>query len=136
MAVTRRTSATSIASSDLPQDPMTTNLDVRVLATTGISVNLTDLANLANPTGTTNLTNTTGQVDIANSVGPNDQPLPPRVNPPLAPCTEGLANMEQPPGTTTNSGPRYYTWEIGPGIGEPHVDLGEDFELARRREVV
>uniref|UniRef100_A0A803PAF1 Uncharacterized protein n=1 Tax=Cannabis sativa TaxID=3483 RepID=A0A803PAF1_CANSA len=120
---------------------MTANPNIRVLATTFISTNLTDVANPTNPARTTNLTTTTCQVDTADTVGPNGQPLSPSVDPPLAPCTEGLANVEQPLGTATNSSSQYYAGEPGPGIGEPaigepHVDLGEDLKLARLREVV
>uniref|UniRef100_A0A803QJS1 Uncharacterized protein n=1 Tax=Cannabis sativa TaxID=3483 RepID=A0A803QJS1_CANSA len=129
MDVTRRTLTTTSASSGLPQDPMTIDPDVHVLATTRISTNP------ANPEGPINSTNITGLVDLANSSGPNEQPLPSRVDPPLVPQIEGLVNVEQPPRTTTDSSPQYNAGEIRLGIDEPHVDLGEDFELARLREV-
>uniref|UniRef100_A0A803P5S9 Uncharacterized protein n=1 Tax=Cannabis sativa TaxID=3483 RepID=A0A803P5S9_CANSA len=81
MFLIRRTPATTPASLGFPQDPMTPNSDVRVLATTRISTNLTNVPNPACSTGITNLTNTTG-------------------------------------------------------IGKPHVDLGENFGLARIKEAV
>uniref|UniRef100_A0A803P9V0 Uncharacterized protein n=1 Tax=Cannabis sativa TaxID=3483 RepID=A0A803P9V0_CANSA len=134
MAVTRKTLSTNSTSSGLPQDPMTVDPNVCVPATIGVSPNPTDVANLANPANTvgpTNLTDTISLVDPANPADPNEKPLLPRVDPPLAPLTEGFVNVEQPPHTTTNSVPQYYTGEtslgIGePAIGEPHVDLGED----------
>uniref|UniRef100_A0A803PTM4 Uncharacterized protein n=1 Tax=Cannabis sativa TaxID=3483 RepID=A0A803PTM4_CANSA len=106
-----------------------------------LALNPTNVANPTILTGTTNLTTTTSQVDTINSVDLNDQPLQPREDPPLAPRTEGMTNVEQPPSTMTGSSPRYYASEtergIGkPAIGEPHVDLGEDLELARLKEAV
>uniref|UniRef100_A0A803PIK1 Uncharacterized protein n=1 Tax=Cannabis sativa TaxID=3483 RepID=A0A803PIK1_CANSA len=100
-----------------------------------------DVANPTNPASTTNLTNTNGQVDPNNLADPNDQPLSPRENPPLAPHTKSLTNVERPSGTITEPGPRYYVGETGPKIGEPaigkpHVDLGEDFELAKLKKGV
>uniref|UniRef100_A0A803PSR4 Retrotransposon gag domain-containing protein n=1 Tax=Cannabis sativa TaxID=3483 RepID=A0A803PSR4_CANSA len=60
MANTRRAPATTSASLGLPHDPMTVDSNVRVLATTGISTNLTDVANPTNPASTKNLITTTG----------------------------------------------------------------------------
>uniref|UniRef100_A0A803NI25 Uncharacterized protein n=1 Tax=Cannabis sativa TaxID=3483 RepID=A0A803NI25_CANSA len=51
MVNTRRTLAATSASSGLPQDPMTTDPNVRVPATTVISTNLMDVGNPANPAG-------------------------------------------------------------------------------------
>uniref|UniRef100_A0A803QS57 Uncharacterized protein n=1 Tax=Cannabis sativa TaxID=3483 RepID=A0A803QS57_CANSA len=103
MAITRKTPATTPASLGLPQDPMIA--DVCVLATIRISTSSTDVANPANLAGIKNSTNTTSQVDLANVIDPNDQPLSPRVNTPLVPRTEGFVNVEQPLGTTTDTGP-------------------------------
>uniref|UniRef100_A0A803NIS2 Uncharacterized protein n=1 Tax=Cannabis sativa TaxID=3483 RepID=A0A803NIS2_CANSA len=139
MAVKRRTPVTISTSLGLPRDPMTVDPNVHVPATTRVSTNPTDVANPANPANPTGLTKSTiitSPVDPANLVDPNEQPLLPRVDPPLAPQTEGFANVEQPPCTTSDSIPRYYAGKIGLGIGEPHVDLGEDFEFARLREAV
>uniref|UniRef100_A0A803QE51 Uncharacterized protein n=1 Tax=Cannabis sativa TaxID=3483 RepID=A0A803QE51_CANSA len=52
-----------------------------------------------------------------------------------------MANMEQPSSPMTRFGPQYYAGETGPRIGEqtigePYIDLGEDLELAKVREVV
>uniref|UniRef100_A0A803PT28 Uncharacterized protein n=1 Tax=Cannabis sativa TaxID=3483 RepID=A0A803PT28_CANSA len=51
-----------------------------------------------------------------------------------------MANMEHSLSATTRSGPWYYAGtrpRIGElTIGEPHVDLREDLELAKVKEVV
>uniref|UniRef100_A0A803QJF0 Uncharacterized protein n=1 Tax=Cannabis sativa TaxID=3483 RepID=A0A803QJF0_CANSA len=63
MDVIRRTQVTISTSSGLLQDPITTDPNVRVPATTRVSTNLMDIANLANPanpTGPTNLAKGTG----------------------------------------------------------------------------
>uniref|UniRef100_A0A803NY71 Uncharacterized protein n=1 Tax=Cannabis sativa TaxID=3483 RepID=A0A803NY71_CANSA len=105
------------------KDPMTTDPNVCVPPTTVVSTNPMDVANLvnpANPAGPTNSTNITSLVDPANPTDPNEQPLLPKVDPPLAPSTKGESGLR-----------------IGkPTIGEPHVDLGKDFELARPRDYV
>uniref|UniRef100_A0A803PCI9 Uncharacterized protein n=1 Tax=Cannabis sativa TaxID=3483 RepID=A0A803PCI9_CANSA len=71
MVNTRRTLATTSASLGLPQDPMSPDLNVQVLAKTGISINPTNVATRAISVGTTNLATTTGQVDINILVGLN-----------------------------------------------------------------
>uniref|UniRef100_A0A803NIW4 Uncharacterized protein n=1 Tax=Cannabis sativa TaxID=3483 RepID=A0A803NIW4_CANSA len=106
------------ASSGLPQDPMAADLDVRVLVTIGISTNSTDVATPATSAGTTNMATTAGQVDTTIHVGLNNQPMPHREDPPLAPPSEGRTHVEQPLGTTSKSGPRYYAGEIGRRIGK------------------
>uniref|UniRef100_A0A803NL15 Uncharacterized protein n=1 Tax=Cannabis sativa TaxID=3483 RepID=A0A803NL15_CANSA len=93
----RRTLAKTSLSSCLPQDHMIENPDVRLSITTGISMNSTDVANPTILVGIINLATTTGQVDTTYLVGPNGQPLLPREDSPLAPHTEGMANMGQPP---------------------------------------
>uniref|UniRef100_A0A803PIP5 Uncharacterized protein n=1 Tax=Cannabis sativa TaxID=3483 RepID=A0A803PIP5_CANSA len=138
MVVARRTLATTSASLGLPQDPMTTNFNVRVPATTETSTNPTDLANPTNLAGPTNSTNTTRPVNPANPTDPT--PASQGISN-IGTSKEGFVNVEQPPLTTTDFVPWYYLGEIGsgidePAIGEPHVGLEEDFELARLREVV
>uniref|UniRef100_A0A803NKJ7 Uncharacterized protein n=1 Tax=Cannabis sativa TaxID=3483 RepID=A0A803NKJ7_CANSA len=93
MAVTRRT--TTSTSSGLPQDHMTADPNIQIPPTTeGLNdlTHIVTLTNLANPSNTTNLVNPT------NSVNPNDRPLPPKIDPPTEPRTEGPVNMEQPLG--------------------------------------
>uniref|UniRef100_A0A803NTE7 Uncharacterized protein n=1 Tax=Cannabis sativa TaxID=3483 RepID=A0A803NTE7_CANSA len=65
MVQTRKT--TTSTSSGLPNDPMTTDLDVCVPPTTGGSTNLTNVANPDIPTNPANLPNPTNP---ANSVDP------------------------------------------------------------------
>uniref|UniRef100_A0A803NQ89 Uncharacterized protein n=1 Tax=Cannabis sativa TaxID=3483 RepID=A0A803NQ89_CANSA len=139
LASQRRTPAITSTSSSLPQDPMAANPNVCVPITTRMSTNPMDVANLAISASITNLATATGHEDTTNPVGLNGQPLPPTEDPPLAPHTEGMANMEQPPSATMGSGPQYYVGETGliigeAAIGEPHIDLGQDLELARFRE--
>uniref|UniRef100_A0A803QD23 Uncharacterized protein n=1 Tax=Cannabis sativa TaxID=3483 RepID=A0A803QD23_CANSA len=93
MINTRRTLVTTFSSSGLPQNPVTTDLDVRVPVKTGISTNPMDVANPTISTDTTNLANTIGQVDTTNLDGLNGQPLPPKEDPPLAPGTEGIWSL-------------------------------------------
>uniref|UniRef100_A0A803Q7Q4 Uncharacterized protein n=1 Tax=Cannabis sativa TaxID=3483 RepID=A0A803Q7Q4_CANSA len=120
MDVIRKTPATTATSSGFPQDTMIVNPDVHVPATTRISTNPMDVANPVNSTGTTNLTNKPCQVDTANPVSPNDQTLPPTVDLPLAPPTEGLANMQRPLGTTTDSSP-YQTLATSDLASQPGI---------------
>uniref|UniRef100_A0A803PCU4 Uncharacterized protein n=1 Tax=Cannabis sativa TaxID=3483 RepID=A0A803PCU4_CANSA len=120
---------------------MTVDPNVCILATTRIFMNPIDVANTAISAGIINLATTVGQVDTTNLVGLNGQPLLPREDLPLVPRNEGMSNVEQPPSTMTRSGPQYYAGDMEPKIrdqtiGEPHVDMGEDPELARLREAI
>uniref|UniRef100_A0A803QIW1 Uncharacterized protein n=1 Tax=Cannabis sativa TaxID=3483 RepID=A0A803QIW1_CANSA len=121
MVNTTRTPAASSASSGLPQDPMAIDPNVCVPATIGISTNLTGVANPTISVDTTNMATMTGQVDTTNLVALNEQPLPCREDLPLVPRTEGMVNVEQPPGTTPGFGPRYYVGETRPGIRKPTI---------------
>uniref|UniRef100_A0A803QHT1 Uncharacterized protein n=1 Tax=Cannabis sativa TaxID=3483 RepID=A0A803QHT1_CANSA len=114
---------------------MTIDPDVHALVTTRISTSATDVTTYVASTGTTNLATIAGKVDTT-ILDLNNEPMPPKEDPPLEPPIEGRTHMEQPPGTTTGPSPWYYAKEIGPRIGKPHVDLGEDLELARLREVL
>uniref|UniRef100_A0A803QGR5 Uncharacterized protein n=1 Tax=Cannabis sativa TaxID=3483 RepID=A0A803QGR5_CANSA len=141
MVNTKRTLATTFTSSGLPKDPMEVDHDVCVPVMTGISMNSIDVATPITSVGTTNLATTAGQVNTTIPVSLNNRPMPPRENPPPAPPTEGRTHVEQPPSTTTRSGAQNYARETGPGIsepaiGEPHVDLDKDLELARLKEVI
>uniref|UniRef100_A0A803Q4V4 Uncharacterized protein n=1 Tax=Cannabis sativa TaxID=3483 RepID=A0A803Q4V4_CANSA len=102
MAITRRTLATTPASSGLPQDLMTVNPDVHVPATAEISTNPTDVANPTNPAVTKKLTNTIGNME-------------------QSPSTRSESGPRYYAGDTG--------LRIGePTIGEPHV-LGRRFQI-------
>uniref|UniRef100_A0A803PQY5 Retrotransposon gag domain-containing protein n=1 Tax=Cannabis sativa TaxID=3483 RepID=A0A803PQY5_CANSA len=109
-----------------------------------IEEGLTDLIKIVNPTNPTNpinSANTTNPVDPTNPVNLDDQPLRTRTDSPTSPRIKGPLNTEQPSQCTAGTIPQYYVGDIGPRIGkptiyEPHVDLGEDIELARLREAV
>uniref|UniRef100_A0A803PD68 Uncharacterized protein n=1 Tax=Cannabis sativa TaxID=3483 RepID=A0A803PD68_CANSA len=75
MVLTRRTT-----SSGLPWDPMTIDPDVHVPPTTK---GPTNSANTVNPTNPTNPADPSNPDDPANSTNPNDQPFPPRTDPPM-----------------------------------------------------
>uniref|UniRef100_A0A803Q753 Uncharacterized protein n=1 Tax=Cannabis sativa TaxID=3483 RepID=A0A803Q753_CANSA len=136
MVNTRRTLAATFASLGLPEDPMTTDPDVCVPNETRISTNTKDVATSAISTDTTNLATIAGQVDTFISVDLNNRPIPQREDSPLTPPTEGRTHVEQPLGTTIEPRVWYYAGLTGLGIGEPHVELGENLELARLRETV
>uniref|UniRef100_A0A803Q135 Uncharacterized protein n=1 Tax=Cannabis sativa TaxID=3483 RepID=A0A803Q135_CANSA len=109
MVNTRRIPVAPSTSSVLPQDLITVDPDVHVPTTTGILMNTTD---------------------VMWSI------LPSREDPTLTPPTEGKTLEEQPLGTTTEIFPQYYAGDTGLGVGEPHVDLGEDLKFVRLRETV
>uniref|UniRef100_A0A803P4J6 Uncharacterized protein n=1 Tax=Cannabis sativa TaxID=3483 RepID=A0A803P4J6_CANSA len=115
--------------------------DVHVTTTTGISMSTIDVVNLAILASITNLATKAGNDGINISVDLNNWPLPPREDPPQFPPTEGRILRRHHLRTTIWFRPWYYVGKTRVGIGEstvgePHVDLGEDLELARVREAV
>uniref|UniRef100_A0A803PYC1 Uncharacterized protein n=1 Tax=Cannabis sativa TaxID=3483 RepID=A0A803PYC1_CANSA len=100
---------------------MAVDLDVCVPVTNRISRKPMDFANPAILGGITNLATTAAQEETANLVGLNGQPLLPKEDLPLAPHTEGMANMEQQLSATTRASPQYYARETRPRINEPAI---------------
>uniref|UniRef100_A0A803P4W0 Uncharacterized protein n=1 Tax=Cannabis sativa TaxID=3483 RepID=A0A803P4W0_CANSA len=136
MVNTRRTPVTSSASSGLPQDPEIADLGTQVPVTTGLPMNTADMVNPVTITGTINLDTTVGKTDLSTLVDPSGTLVPPGLDPPLAPPTEGRTQRRQPFRITTRFELQFYDGGAGPGVGEPHLDLGEDLQVARLREVV
>uniref|UniRef100_A0A803P9B2 Uncharacterized protein n=1 Tax=Cannabis sativa TaxID=3483 RepID=A0A803P9B2_CANSA len=88
MVNTRRTPVAPFASSGLLQDPMTAYLGVHVPPTTGISMNIADVVNLALLAGTTNLATTACQMDKTIPMDLNNRAMSPREDPSLVPSTK------------------------------------------------
>uniref|UniRef100_A0A803P471 Uncharacterized protein n=1 Tax=Cannabis sativa TaxID=3483 RepID=A0A803P471_CANSA len=89
MVNTRRTHVAPSTSSSLPQGPQITDPGTQVPITTRISMNTTNMVNLFTTIGATSLATTTCQTDTGTQVDPSGNSTPPRVDPTLAPPTEG-----------------------------------------------
>uniref|UniRef100_A0A803PA02 Uncharacterized protein n=1 Tax=Cannabis sativa TaxID=3483 RepID=A0A803PA02_CANSA len=88
--------------------------------------------------GPTDLDNTVNPINHVNLV---DLAIPPRLEHPQKSHIEEHINMEQPPQSTIGAVPQCYAGEIGPQIGkivigELHLALGDDIELARPLEAI